>query len=87
MSGHGLHLDRHDQAGVIAFRAFVDIELNLLACLKRAVAFHLNGGVVRKNIFATANRTDKAKAFGIVESFNCARLHAFTSLARHFISR
>jgi len=33
VSGHNLHLNGDDKAGVIAFRTFMNIELNLLACL------------------------------------------------------
>lgn len=74
----------HNQAGVIAFRPFMDIELDLLARFQRSVSLHLDRGVVCEDIVAAANRTDKTEAFGIVEPFNSTRLHAFTSLARHF---
>ncbi len=74
----------HNQAGVIAFRPFMDIELDLLARFQRSVSLHLDRGVVCEDIVAAANRTDKAEAFGVVEPFNSTRLHAFTSLARHF---
>lgn len=74
----------HNQAGVIAFWPFMDIELNLLAGLQRSVSLHLNRGVVCEDIVAAANRTDKTEALGVVEPFNSTRLHAFTSLARHF---
>jgi hypothetical protein len=69
---------------MVAFWPFVNIKLNVLTRFKRSVTLHLNGGVVRKDVIATANRTNKAEALGVVEPFNSTRLHAFTSLARHF---
>ena len=83
-SGNLRDFTGHNQAGVIAFRSFMDIELNLLSGLQRSVSLHLNRGVVCEDIFAAANRADKTEAFGVVEPFNSTRLHAFTSLARHF---
>jgi hypothetical protein len=85
LSDRGLRcLTRHDQASVIAFWSLMDIELNLLASLQCSVSLHLNRGVVCEDILAAADRTDKPEAFGVVEPFYCTRLHAFTSLARHF---
>ncbi len=74
----------HDQAGMIAFWSLMDIKPNLLASFQRSVSLHLDRGVVCEDIVAAANRTDKPEAFGVVEPFYCTRLHAFTSLARHF---
>ena len=37
-----------------------------------------------EDIFSATDRTDKAEALGVIEPFNSTRLHAFTSLARHF---
>jgi hypothetical protein len=60
------------------------VEADLLARLQRSVTIHLDGGIMRENIFATAGWANEAKTFGVVKPFNSTRLHAFTSLATLF---
>ncbi len=68
---------------MIALRSFMHIKLDLLPGFQRSVSIHLDGRVVREDILAATDWTDKAEAFGIIEPFNSTRLHASTSLARH----
>ena len=67
---------------MIALRSLMHIKLDLLPGFQRSVAIHLDGRVVREDILAATDWTDKAEAFGIIEPFNSTRLHASTSLAR-----
>ncbi len=82
--GQRLAFHRHNKTGMVPFRPLMHVETDLLARLQRSVTIHLDGGIMRENIFAAAGWADEAKTFGVVKPFNSTRLHAFTSLATLF---
>ena len=60
-----------------AFRAFYNVELNLLTFLQAAETIRLNGGEVHEYIF-TVLAADKSIALGIVEPLYCSCFHGVT---------
>ena len=61
-----------DVHGFWAFASGTGFILNLLALLKRTVAFLIDVAVVKEDVFATVFRSDEAEAFLVVKPFYCA---------------
>jgi hypothetical protein len=66
---------RLDIGSLFAFRALRDFELHFLTFFQSLKAIHLNCGKMREKIFATVIRSNKAKAFGVVEPLDSTCCH------------
>src|SRR5258706_13944713 len=75
-------LDRLDVRSRRAFRAFDDVEADLLVLFKRLVAFHLDVAVVGEQVLAAVVRRDEPETLGVVEPlhFACSHLLPILSL-------
>jgi len=65
-----------DKTGMIAFWPLMYIKPDNLPGFERSVTIHLDGGIMSEDIFAAAFRADEPEPFGVIEPFNCTRLHA-----------
>lgn len=64
-----------------AFFALSDLELHLLALIKRGVAAHLDFRMMNEQILAGIIGGDKSKTFASVEPFYCTCTHYYAPLA------
>jgi len=60
--------------GLQTLRSLLDIELNLVALIQRAVAISTDRLKMDENVFAVLT-SDEAKALGSVEPFDCSFFH------------
>lgn len=58
-----------------SFFAHCDIKFNPLAFFKGSKALHVNFGMMHKQIIASLIRSNKTKAFFLVEPFYCTTAH------------
>src|SRR4051812_32913201 len=68
-------LHRLDGGRLLALRAVLDLELDLLVLLEGLEARTLDLGEVREEVLAAAIGFDEAEAFGVVEPFHGTGAH------------
>ena len=64
-----------DIGGLLALRALHDVEGNFFAFLEGFETTHGNSGEMGEEIFAAIIRSNKAKAFGIIEPLDGTECH------------
>src|SRR5258708_7469644 len=72
--------DRTDRDGLLALRAFLDLELDLLVLLEGLEARTLDLGEMGEEVLAAAVGFDEAEAFGVVEPLHGTGAHCLRFL-------
>jgi len=75
-------LNSGDIGGLHSFRAFDDVELNLLPLAQGPKALHLDGRMVDENIATATFPFNKTVSLFVVEPFHFAHRHPLTFFLR-----